>query len=142
MTTVNLILVIMLGLYNVRPLLDHLNDKFCQYVESMGNHFSLDEAIKPYFGHHRMKQFIRGKLIGYGFKFWCLARSDGFLVKFYIYTGARDKVAIKTLESSVTEKLCLQFIPVGSCIFMDNYFTSLPLVNALSNNELFCVGTI
>ena len=49
-------------LYKVRPLLDHLNDKFCQYVEQMGNHFSLDEAMEPYFGHHGMKQFIRGKL--------------------------------------------------------------------------------
>ena len=36
-------------LYKIRPLLDHLNDKFCQYVEPMGNHFSLDEAMEPYF---------------------------------------------------------------------------------------------
>ena len=48
-------------LYKIRPLLDHLNDKFCQYVEPMGNHFSLDEAMETYFGHHGMKQFIRGK---------------------------------------------------------------------------------
>ena len=32
-------------LYKVRPLLDHLNDKFWQYVESMSNHFSLDEVV-------------------------------------------------------------------------------------------------
>ena len=129
-------------LYKVRPLLDHLNDKFCLYVQPMGNHFSLDEAMEPYFGHHGIKQFIRGKPIRYGFKFWCLARSHGFLVKFYPYTGARDKIAGKTLGSSATEKLCLQFVPVGSCIHMDNYFTSLPLMNTLSNNGLFCVGTI
>ena len=72
----------------------------------MGNHFSLDEAMEPYFGHHGMKQFIKGKPICYGFKYWCLARSDGFLVQFYPYTGAEDKVAGKTLGSSVTEKLC------------------------------------
>ena len=129
-------------LYKVRPLLDPLNDKFCQYVKPMGNHFFLDEVMEPYFRHQGMKQFIRGKPIRYGFKFWCLARSDGFLVKFYPYTGAGDKVAGKTLGSSVPEKLCLQFVPVGLCIYMDNYFTSLFLINSLSNNGLFCVGTI
>ena len=65
-------------------------------------------------------------------------------MKFYPCTGAGAKVAGKTLGSLVTEKLCLQFVPVGSCIYlyMDNYFTSLPLMNALSNNWLFCVGRI
>ena len=129
-------------LYKVGPLLDHLNDKFCQYVEPMDNHFSLDEAMEPYFEHHGMKQFIRSKPIRYDFKFWCLARSDGFLVKFYPYTGAGNKVAGKTLGSLVTEKLCLQFVPAGSCIYMDNYFTSLPLMNAFSTNRLFFVGAI
>ena len=93
----------------------------------MGNHFSLDEAIEPYFGHHGMKQFIRGKPIRYGFKFWCLTRSDRFLIKFYPYTGAGYKIAVKTLGFSVTEKLCLQFVPVGACIYMFNYFTSLKI---------------
>ena len=31
-------------LYKVRPLINHLNDKFCQYVKPMDNHFFLDEA--------------------------------------------------------------------------------------------------
>ena len=65
-------------LYKVSLLLVHLNDKFCQYVKPMGNHFSLDKAMEPYFEHHGMKQFIRGKPIRYGFKFRCLARSDDF----------------------------------------------------------------
>ena len=98
--------------------------------------------MEPYFVHHGMEQFIRGKPIRYGFKFWRLTRSDGFLVKFYSYTDTGDKIAGKTLGSLVREKLCLQFVPVGSCIYMDKNFTFLPLMNALSNNGLFCVGTI
>ncbi|XP_014772150.1 piggyBac transposable element-derived protein 3-like [Octopus bimaculoides] len=112
------------------------------FLESMGNHVSLDEAIEPYYGHQGLKQFIRGKPIRYAFKFRCFARPDGFLVKFHSYTGAGDKIAGKTLGSSVTEKLYLKFVPVGSRIYMDNCFTSLPLIDALSNNGLFCVGTI
>ena len=88
-------------LYKVRPLLNHLNDKFCQYAEPMGNHFSLDEAMEPYFGHRGMKQFIRSKPIRYGFKFWCLTRSDGFLVKFYPYTGAGGKTMFTVCTSKV-----------------------------------------
>ncbi|XP_029645332.1 piggyBac transposable element-derived protein 3-like [Octopus sinensis] len=116
--------------YKVRPLLDHLNDKFYQFVEPMGSYFSLDKAMKSYYRHHGMKQFIRGKPICYGFEFWCLDRPDGFLI------------ASKTLGSSVSKILSLKFIPVGSSIYIDNYFTSLPLMDALSNNGLFCVGTI
>ncbi|CAI9733933.1 Hypothetical predicted protein [Octopus vulgaris] len=93
--------------------------------------------MRPYYGHHGMKQFIRGKPIRYAFKIWCLVRPDGFLVKFYPYTGAGNKIAGKILGSSVTEKLCLKCVSIGLYVHMDNYFTSLP-----SNNDLFCVGTI
>ena len=33
-------------------------------------------------------------------------------------------------------------MPNGSCIYMDNYFTSIPLIENLSKNGLYCVGTI
>ncbi|CAI9727856.1 Hypothetical predicted protein [Octopus vulgaris] len=55
--------------YKVRPLLDHPNGKFCQFVEPMGNNFSLDEAMEPYYGHHGMEQLLRGKPMSYSFRF-------------------------------------------------------------------------
>ena len=58
--------------FKIRPLLIHLNDFFHQSFLPLSKSYSLDEAMEPYYGHHAMKQFIRGKPIRYGFKFWRL----------------------------------------------------------------------
>ncbi|KAL7635346.1 UNVERIFIED_CONTAM: hypothetical protein RMT77_014413 [Armadillidium vulgare] len=128
--------------YKIRPLIDHLNNKFFNFVEPLGSKFSLGEAMEPYYGHHSMKQFIRGKPVTFGFKFWCLTTPEGYLVKFHPYTGGGDKIPGKTVGSSVIEKLCLGFVTEGSSIYMDNYFTSLSLMDTLTTNKLFCIGTI
>ena len=94
--------------------------------------------MEPYYGHHLMKQFIREKPIRYGFKFWCLPRPEGYTVKFHPCTGS-NKTLGKSLGESVAENLCFDFVPNGSCIYMNNYFTSIPLMDNLSKNGLYCV---
>nr|XP_023020917.1 piggyBac transposable element-derived protein 2-like [Leptinotarsa decemlineata] len=126
----------------MRQLIDHLNRIFTECIQPLGTHFSLEEAMGLYYGRHSMKQFIRGKPIRFGFKFWCLTTSDGYLIKFEPYLGSGDKLKGKTLGSSVTEKMCLNFIPRKSIVFIDNYFNSLPLLETLSKHELYGVGTI
>ena len=63
------------------------------------------------------------------------------MIKFHLHTGS-NKTLGKSLVESVTENLCFDFVPNGSCIYMDNYFTSIPLMDNLSKNRLYCVGTI
>ena len=127
--------------FKMRPLLNHLNSCFFRFFQPLTKTYSLDEAMEPYYGHHSMKQFIRGKPIRYGFKLWCLTSPQGYLVKFFPYTGS-DKILGKPVGVSVTEKLCIGFIPQGSCIYMDNYFTSLSLMDTLTQENLFAIGTI
>ena len=55
----------------------------------------------PYFGQHSANMFIRGKLIRFGFKIWCLCGSDGYPYNMKIYQGKEKK---------------LQDQPLGSCI--------------------------
>ncbi|KAK9700386.1 CENP-B N-terminal DNA-binding domain [Popillia japonica] len=74
-----------------QPLINRVNMVSQSLAIPLGASFSLDEAIEPYFGHHHMKQFIKGKPIRYGFKFWCLNSSEGYLLKFCPYCGAGDK---------------------------------------------------
>lgn len=129
-------------LYKIQPLLDRINEVSQALALPLGENFSLDEAMEPYYGHHHMKQFIKGKPIRYGFKFWCLSTSEGYLLKFDPYCGAGDKKEGKSLGSSVTEKLCLEYLPENSTIFIDNFFNSLPLLNDLKNENIKCIGTI
>ncbi|KAI4455769.1 transposase is4 [Holotrichia oblita] len=128
--------------YKIRPLIQHLNNIFQKYGEPLAKWFSLDAAIEPYYGHHSMKQFIRGKPIRYGYKFWCLSTSTGYLLKCFPYTGAGESKESKRLGSSVTEKLCLGYLPNNSVIFIANYFNSLPLLEILKKNNTTYIGTI
>ncbi|XP_055623368.1 piggyBac transposable element-derived protein 2-like [Toxorhynchites rutilus septentrionalis] len=44
-------------LFKVRPLIEHANDKFLKVGQPLGKHFSIDEAMEPYYGRNSMKQF-------------------------------------------------------------------------------------
>lgn len=128
--------------YKVQTLIDRVNKVSQDLFQPKGKNFSLDEAMEPYYGPHSMKQFIRGKPIRYGFKFWCLTTTDGYLLKFSPYCGAGDKKDGISLGTSVTENLCLGFIPPKSTIYLDNFFNSLPLLNSLKIYDINCIGTI
>uniref|UniRef100_A0A915D4M6 PiggyBac transposable element-derived protein domain-containing protein n=1 Tax=Ditylenchus dipsaci TaxID=166011 RepID=A0A915D4M6_9BILA len=43
------------------------------------------------FGRYSAKQFIRGKPIRLGFKYWCLNSPSGYLINFFPYQGAGEE---------------------------------------------------
>ena len=116
--------------YKIRSIIDRLNACFGQFFQSFRQTCYLDEAMEPYYGHHSMKQFIKGKPFTYGFKLWSLTSPQGYLVRFQPYIGS-DKTPGMPVSASVTENLYIGFIPQGSCIYMDNYSASLPLMETL-----------
>nr|CAI5863906.1 unnamed protein product [Callosobruchus analis] len=125
-------------IYKIRPLIDRLNKVSQESISPLGKNVSVDEVMEPYYGRHHMKQFIKGKSIRFGFKFWCLCTFDGYLVKFDVYTGAGDKVEGESLGSSVTEKLCVDFLE-QEALFS---WTTTSLLETLSANRRYCVGTV
>ncbi|XP_046402080.1 piggyBac transposable element-derived protein 2-like [Ischnura elegans] len=129
-------------IYKVRPVVDHMNKKFTEIIECFGSEFSLDEGMEPYFGRHSMKQFIRGKPIRFGYKIWCVTTSKGYLLKFSVYTGKTDRPKGISLGAQVTESMCVDFLPPGSKLFVDNFFTSLSLLEKLKESNINCIGTI
>lgn len=79
---------------------------FEMYTEPLPSIRSLDEAMKPYHGHHHKKQFIKGKPIKFGFKLWCLNKRDGYCVRFKLYEVREDLYLHDsgvTFESAVTK---------------------------------------
>ena len=129
--------------FKARPLFDKLNLNFKKYFNT--NNYSIDESMIPYYGKHGTKQFIRGKPIRFGFKLWCLASSDGYLFHAEPYCGSDTKLRDTGLGQggdvvlSLIEKCNLQS---GSCVTFDNLFTSLPLLDMLSELGIGGLGTI
>lgn len=135
----------------IRLLLTLLNRRFMRHMPK-ANMFSVDESMVPYYGRHNCKQFIRGKPIRFGFKVWALCTASGYACQLEPYPGRAEK---KTDEydlgssSNVVYYFCKQLSEIQAindskvCVTMDNYFTSLHLLQRIRDDFGFCAsGTI
>ena len=128
----------------VDPLYKKLNENLTQFGIWHDN-ISIDESMVPYFGKNSMKQFIRGKLIRFGFKLWAMCSSDGFPYHVSIYSG-KDPEAVGPLGERVVTKM-VDVLEQNSLlntrhIFFDNFFTSYRLLFALRERGVRATGTI
>lgn len=127
----------------VRPLYDHLNQRFLKYFP-MTREVSIDESMVPYFGKHSMKQCIRGKPIRFGYKQWVMATPLGYALCLSPYQGAsagydRNLGLGHSVVLDLTKKLP-DDLPFH--IFFDNFFTRIPLLEDLASRGLRATGTI
>lgn len=136
-------------LYKLKPLIDKLNINF-RINGGLNENISIDESMIPYYGKHFAKQYIKGKPIRFGFKNWALCTSNGYMVSFDIYTGKnRTNDSNKTTDFGLGGSVVLNLIEIsqippnsGYKIFIDNYFTSLKLLNHLSTLGYCSTGTV
>ncbi|XP_070179915.1 piggyBac transposable element-derived protein 3-like [Littorina saxatilis] len=102
----------------------------------------------PYYGRHGAKQFIRGKPIRFGFKMWVLTTPLGYIVQCEPYQGATGRPTAYPgvgIGGEVVLDLIAELQEVEGCSFhltFDNLFTSLKLVDRLSEKNIACTGTI
>ncbi|KAF4527789.1 hypothetical protein B566_EDAN015227 [Ephemera danica] len=61
---------------------------------------------------------------------------------FSLYTGKSDRAPGVPLGAAVTESMCDNFLPAGSTIYIDNFFTSIRLLESLASKGIKCVGTV
>jgi len=101
----------------------------------------------PYFGHHECKQYIRGKPVRFGYKFWCGATRLGYISWFQPYQGKNPNT--KHGEYGVSASTVLQFSETiteahpGQYHFVfDNFFTSTALLDKLSSMGHQATGTV
>lgn len=132
----------------VRPFFDIMNSKFLENAPHSEFH-SIDEAMVPYFGRHSCKQFIKGKPIRYGFKFWVGTTDRGYALWFEPYQGAGSKIDEQYKDLGLGPSIILQYAKVllsqGNFpyhLFFDNFFTTIPLLDELAKIGLRGTGTI
>jgi hypothetical protein len=126
----------------VRPLYAMMNEKFLQFWP-MEQDLDVDESMIPYYGRHSTKQFIRGKPIRFGFKVWCLNTRLGYLVQCEPYQGKGTSLDGDVgLGGSVVLDLISELPPLNYCLYFDNYFTSLRLLQKLKDKGIAATGTI
>lgn len=133
----------------IRPLVILLNKKFIEFAPFNEN-YSIDEAMVPYYGGHPCKQFIRGKPIRWGYKFWVGATPSGYIVWFDPYQGSGTEIPLDYRKLGLGASVVLRFADILRSIdekasfhlFFDNFFTSVHLIDELSQRNLRGTGTV
>lgn len=134
-------------LYKLRPLIDSLNNQYAK-LYSVSRYVSVDESMILFKGRSSLKQYNPMKPIKRGYKLWSMADMDGYLYKFEIYQGKNNRQIDATMPKyfglgdkviyQMTKSLHGKFHEV----YVDNFFTSVPLMEYLLSHQVLCCGTL
>lgn len=133
----------------VRPLFRLLNKKFMENAPLQEMH-SVDEAMVPYFGRHGCKQYIHAKPIRYGYKLWVGTTRLGYINWFEPYQGASTNISKEYADLGVGAGVVLEYAQALRIkwpdlkfhLFFDNFFSSIALIEKLTEWNLYGTGTI
>ncbi|KAK3756836.1 hypothetical protein RRG08_048882 [Elysia crispata] len=139
-------------LFKIRPLLDHLFEKF-QEVFEPGRDIAIDESLLMWKGRLIFKQYIPLKRARFGIKSFLLCDSSGYTYRFRVYAGKDENTialdenlpqSASTLGRSGKEvmHLMLPLLDKGYRLFVDNWYSSADLFELLLQHETSCCGTL
>jgi len=129
--------------FKIRPILDGLNAKFGIFVSAL----SIDAIIVRYYEHHGLKQFIHGKPIWFGYKYWAVCGNNGYCFSFQLYCGKETSQGCQNLPLGTRVVLSLlDVIPPSdrpsNTVYFYNFFTSYNLLGHLSKMSIRATGTV
>jgi hypothetical protein len=120
-----------------------LQAKFLSAVDPEECH-SVDEQIVPFTGKSSLKQYIRNKPKKWGYKVWVRSGVSGYMYDFEIYQGAHGHRPEKNLGlcADVVMRLSQNIQGKNHKLYFDNLFTTLDLLKALRDKDIYAVGTL
>lgn len=121
----------------------------CKSVYSPGRNLSLDESLILFKGRLSFKQYIKTKRSRFGIKLYELCTSNGILLDFIVYCGAKIKPPhsannpdnLSTTELIVAH-LMKDYLFQGHCLFIDNFYTTPRLADYLLQKKTVLCGTV
>ena len=134
-------------LFKIRPLIDQLNENFLRYGV-FSEDLSIDEQMVRYYGHHYLKQFIRGRPVRFGFKQLaiCCSRS-GYCYQMQVYEGKgkdlEENENVPGLGAHVVMKMMKVLeTPEAHKVYFDNFFTGFALMRHLREVDVRATETV
>lgn len=128
-------------LHKINQVLQHLLQNI-QKVYYPDRNLSLDEALLLWRGRLYFRQYIPNKAAKYGIKLYELCTPDGFILSILIYSG-KGTIQDEKLGHSygVIEKLMEPYLNKGHAIFIDNFYSSVPLAQSMLEKNTHIVGS-
>lgn len=110
---------------------------------STSEHIAIDEMMVPFKGKSYLKQYLKSKPKKWGFKIWVQASTNGYVYCFEMYQGAS---ILKRSEfgpiGDTVINLCHAIHGNNHKLFMDNLFTSVPLLRKLRSFNIYVLATL
>ena len=130
-------------LWKIHKIFNTLNNKFCELYNPT-EQLSVDKVIMLCKGRVVFRQYIPKKHKRFGIKIYKLCDSLGYTYDMSVYLGKQKQHA--TVQITATHGMVLQLIwrveGLGHKIFMDSYFTSPALFDALFQRKINACGTV
>ena len=125
----------------LKNIVDSLLNRF-QSIYYPEKQLSIDEAMVLWRGRLVFRQYIPGKRHKYGVKLYLLCESSGYVINALVYCGKLDPIAGFGHSEAVVFKLMEHYMDVGHELFVDNFYTSVPLAKALLKRKTLLCGTL
>lgn len=131
-------------LWKVQPIIDRVRNA-CNKLERVPGYYSIDEQIIPFTRRCALRQVVKNKPRPVELKNFVFTTSDGLMLDFDIYRGAKTMFGATNLGLGASLVLLVHLIktvPPGSCVYYDRYFTTVPLIEELDKRNIHGTGTI
>lgn len=125
-------------LSKLKGIQDSLLHRF-QSVYYPAKQLYIDEAMVLWRGRLVFRQYIPGKRPKYGVKLYLLCESSGYVVNALVYCGKSDAMSGFGHSEAVVLKLMEKYMDVGHELFVDNFYTSVPLAKPCWHGRCCCV---
>lgn len=129
-------------LQKVQPVISAVS-KACLINFDPSKNISVDEAMIAFKGRSSIKQYMPNKPVKRGIKVWMRSdSSNGYISQFTVYTGRKGATTEVGLGGNVVRDLVEKVKGKYHHVFMDNFFSSVPLFIQLLHNKIYACGTI
>ncbi|XP_065198999.1 piggyBac transposable element-derived protein 4-like [Sycon ciliatum] len=134
-------------LTKIRPLVTFLQNRF-QQVYVPKEWVCIDEELVAWKGRISFRQYIPSKRARFGMKIYALCEDSGYLHNFIIYTGkdndtfSPDTVKKLGVPGAVVDKLMDPLLGKGYKLFLENWYSSVPLATHLAEHNTGVCGTV
>ena len=126
----------------IRPVISAVEEA-CRRNYRGSRNQSIDEAMIAFKGRSSMKQYMPQKPTKRGFKVWVRADSkSGYVCQMECYTGRQGSTAEVGLGGNVVTRLTRDLVGKQYAVYMDNFFSGIPLFQRLLDDGIYATGTV
>ena len=134
-------------LYKIRPLLDHFNAKFSE-VYTPEQNVCIDESLLLFKGSVGFRQYLPSKRASYGIKMHKLCESNSrYTYRFRVFEGKDFRIEppecppVLGVSGKLVWGLLHPLLDKGYHLYVDNYYTSIPLFMSRTARGTVACGT-